>query len=219
MDWKGKKVLVLGDSITAGAAASSEDNVYHRRLQKMLDLGELIAYGIGGTRIASQKTPSEDPLYDHDFNQRADAMDASADLVLVFGGTNDFGHGDAPLGNPEDNTVYTFYGACRCLFEKLSQRYGHDKVVILTPLHRLGEDNVFGDGSKTVRGAPLKRYVEAILETAAAMHLKVLNLWEEDELNLHIGDHQKYFADDGLHPSDDGHKLIAEKLADYLLRL
>ena len=219
MEWKSKKVLVLGDSITEGAAASSEENVYHQRLKKMLDFGELLAYGKGGTRIARQKTPSEEPLYDHDFNERAEAMDTNADLVLVFGGTNDFGHGDAPLGNPGDVTVYTFYGACRCLFEKLGKRYGYDKIVILTPLHRFGEDNLFGDGSKTVPGVSMERYVKAIMETAETMHLKVLNLWEEDELNLHTGDHRKYFADDGLHPNDDGHKLIAEILAAYLVGL
>lgn len=218
MNWEGKKVVVLGDSITAGAAASAEENVYHQHLKNMLNLGELIAYGEGGTRIARQMKASEEPNFDRDFNERADAMDTNADLAIVFGGTNDFGHGDAPLGKLGDTTVYTFYGACRCLFEKLADRYDN-KLVVITPMHRFGEDNVLGEGNKAVPSVPLKEYVEAVVKTAEAMHLNVLNFWEDDELNVHIGDHQKYFAPDGLHPNDDGHRLIAEKLAEYLISL
>lgn len=219
MDWKGKKVLVLGDSITEGAAASAWANVYHQRLSEMLGFSELIAYGKGGTRIARQKTPSENPLYDHDFNERADAMDPVADLVIAFGGTNDFGHGDAPMGKPGDNTVYTFFGACRCLYKKLAARYGKEKILILTPLHRLKEESAFGDGCKVVPGEPMYRYVEAIKKTAGDMGLKTLDLWADDDLNMFVGDHAKYFSPDGLHPNDEGHRLLAEKIAEYLLRL
>ena len=35
-------------------------------------------------------------------------MDSDADVVVVFGGTNDFGHGDAKLGTFESRDPYTF---------------------------------------------------------------------------------------------------------------
>ena len=218
MNWTGKKIVVLGDSITEGAGASSEQNVYHQLLKRMLGLSELISYGIGGTRIARQTVPSEFPLYDLDFNKRAPEMDSDADLVIVFGGTNDFGHGDAPLGNKGDDTVYTFYGACKCLFDTLVQKYGKNKIVVVTPMHRIGEDNVFGDGSKVKASAPMYKYIDALLNVANEEQLKVLNLWADDDLNLHICDIVKYFCD-GLHPNDSGHRLIAEKMAIYLKSL
>lgn len=37
-------------------------------------------------------------------------MDNDADIIIVFGGTNDFGNGDAPFGEMSDRTPYTFYG-------------------------------------------------------------------------------------------------------------
>ena len=46
-------------------------------------------------------------------------MDERADAVVVFGGTNDFGHGDAPLGKPSDRDPSTFYGACHYLMNGL----------------------------------------------------------------------------------------------------
>lgn len=219
MDLAGKKIVVLGDSITAGAAASSESNVYHQRLKEMLNLGELVAYGIGGTRIARQKTPSKEPLFDQDFNMRADTMDIDADLAVVFGGTNDFGHGLAPMGAFGDDTVYTFYGACKCLFEKLIKTY-NGNVVVVTPMHRFGEDNPFGEDSyKPTAGPLLKDYVHVILETAKSLNLHVCNLWDDYDLNPNLGDNAKYFISDGLHPNDEGHKLIAQKLANYLKSL
>ncbi len=41
-------------------------------------------------------------------------MDNDADIIIVFGGTNDFGNGDAPFGEMSDRTPYTFYGAYQC---------------------------------------------------------------------------------------------------------
>lgn len=219
MNWTDKKIVVLGDSITEGAAATCEQNVYHQRLKEMLNLRELVAYGVGGTRIARQTRQTSIPRFDRDFNMRADEMDPHADLAIVFGGTNDFGHGDAPMGKFGDDTVYTFCGACKCLLEKLVKIYG-DNLVVITPLHRFGEDNPLGeDSNKPTPGPILKEYVDAILQTAQSMNLKVLNLWEDPDLNPNLGDNAKYFICDGLHPNDDGHKLIANKLATYLKSL
>lgn len=43
---------------------------------------------------------------------RADEMDDDADIVIVFGGTNDYGHGDAPMENFESRTSKLFMGRC-----------------------------------------------------------------------------------------------------------
>ena len=45
------------------------------------------------------------------------------DTVFVFGGTNDYGHGDAPIGGFTDRTPDTFYGACHYLFSGLIKKY------------------------------------------------------------------------------------------------
>ena len=218
MELKGKKVIFLGDSITEGAAASRAENVFHQHIKRDLDLFEAVNCGIGGTRIARQKTASALPAYDIDFNRRAEGLDRDADLVVVFGGTNDFGHGDAPLGKWGDDTVYTFYGAYRRLLSVLCKNYAKEKVVAVTPLHRVGEENPFGDGSKKTASAPLGDYVAAILKTTECMGIKTLDLWKDTQLDPNLSGKEKYFAD-GLHPNDEGHALLGKKIADFLAGL
>ncbi len=218
MELKEKRAIFLGDSITEGAAASRKENIYHQCVKRTLLLSEALNCGIGGTRIARQRAASAESVYDLDFNKRAEALKGSADLVVVFGGTNDFGHGDAPLGKWGDDTVYTFYGACRQLFEKLCEKYEKDKIVVMTPLHRAGEKSPFGDGSKKIPSAPLRDYVNALLRTTENVGIKTLNLWKSPKLNPNIAGNKKYFAD-GLHPTDEGHALIGKELSDFLIKI
>ena len=93
--------------------------------------------GVGGTRIARQITPSAVGRYDEDFNKRYDAMNKDADVLFIFGGTNDFGHGDAPIGKEDDESVYTFNGALNTLLKKDVFEFGKANVIVKTPLHRV----------------------------------------------------------------------------------
>lgn len=213
MDLKGKKVVFFGDSITEGLAASAPEHIYHAILKEKLGLKEAVNCGIGGTRIARQRGVSKYVDWDRDFNSRtADLPDA--DAVIVFGGTNDFGHGDAPLGSPADETVYTFYGACRTLFRTLTKKYAC--VVVLTPLHRTSESSPSGDGRKEEPGALLSDYVAALKTMAEG--LPVIDLWKRRELDPNTPEGALLFAD-GLHPNDAGHALLAQILAEELLAL
>ena len=110
MELKNKKINFLGDSITEGHGTSAKDKIYWSLIGKN-EGATVRGYGIGGTRFAKQTKPSENPLFDLDFCTRAVEMDPDADIVVVFGGTNDYGHGDAPIGTPADRTNDTFYGA------------------------------------------------------------------------------------------------------------
>ena len=95
------KINFLGDSITRGAGASVYEKSYVESVGKILGC-EVYNYGVGGTRIATQKVTFEDTMYDEHFMLRAVKMEDS-DFVFVFGGTNDYGHGDAMFGKPGDN--------------------------------------------------------------------------------------------------------------------
>jgi len=95
---------------------------------------------------------------DEDFILRARWMDRNADFLFVFGGTNDFGHGDAPLGQMGDKTPFTFYGAMDTLCSDLL-RYGfkNDRICFIMPTRRFDEDSLVGDGSKR-RDTSLTQY-------------------------------------------------------------
>ena len=129
MDIRNKKINFLGDSITEGHGCSDVAYCFASRIAR--DYGAVCRnYGIGGTRIARQKSPSENPRHDLDFLGRYEAMDPDADIVAVFGGTNDFGHGDAPIGTMADRTPDTFYGALHLLYTGLITRYPSARIVV-----------------------------------------------------------------------------------------
>ncbi len=218
MDLTNKTVVFLGDSITAGSSATSDEKVFHNVLKLETNIKKVVNLGAGGTRIARQKTPSEEEIYDDDFNLRYDRTGKCGDVIFIFGGTNDFGHGDAPIGSSQDDDVYTFCGALNVLLEKAVKDYGKENVILITPLHRLGENNLKGEGKKPADGEPLSVYVEAEKAVAKKRGVKIIDLWEEKRLNPNDEANACLFAD-GLHPNDDGHKLLAEILKEKIRRL
>ncbi|MBR4073475.1 MAG: SGNH/GDSL hydrolase family protein [Clostridia bacterium] len=217
MELKGLKINFLGDSITEGHGASDNSKCY---VSLMASKYGVIArnYGIGGTRIAVQKNPSEWAVHDKYFGSRVEEMDKDADMIFVFGGTNDFGHGDAAIGTPDDRTEETFYGAFHCLCTKLIEKYPTSKIIILTPLHRLNEDSPTGDAKLAPVGV-LKDYVNIIREVAEYYSLPVLDLYATSGMQPKIPVIQQMYMPDGLHPSDAGYELLADQIAAYIKSL
>lgn len=218
MDLNGKVINFLGDSITQGVGASCEENRYTDVLAREFHLKKANNYGLSGTRFARQSVVTDDP-FDKDFCMRYTEMDESADAVVVFGGTNDFGHGDAPLGTPCDRTPETFYGACHYLMDGLLTRYVGKPVVILTPLHRSNEDNPKGDGKKRCSTGPLSVYRKIILEVAEYYSLPVLDLFASSGIQPANEACKQALLPDGLHPSDAGHALLAHRIGLFLQSL
>ena len=156
MNSKNKTVLFLGDSITEGVGVSSTDNNYVSIFQRLCG-ANVVNYGKGGTRIAKQKITSECPQWDCDFLDRVEEMQDDADVIVVFGGVNDFGHGDAEFGNMKSDSPYTFYGALHVLCNKLLNKYPYAEIVFLTPLHWIGEACALNKVGKNT--PPLSEYV------------------------------------------------------------
>lgn len=91
-------INVLGDSLTEGVGARSEDKAYPVVLSGLT--GAVVNnYGVSGSRITDIESIWTNP---GSFVDRMYAMDKAADLVLVFGGTNDFWFGDCPIGKRSD---------------------------------------------------------------------------------------------------------------------
>lgn len=216
MELKGKKVNFLGDSITAGVGASSAET-------RFVDLfgaktGAIVRnYGISGTRIARKRQSSDCSAFDECYLDRVDKMDPDADIIVVFGGTNDFGHGDAPLGDPADGGEYTFYGAMKSLITRIVNRYPNAEIVIMTPLHRCSElvtTNEIG-----LPCAPLREFVNAEKVVAAQYSVPVLDLWSVSGIQPSIEISKQTYMPDGLHPCDKGCERIVSRLIGFLSAL
>lgn len=220
MQLTGATINFLGDSITFGVGASCEENRFTDVLAREFHLRKANNYGISGSRIARQRVVTSEE-YDRDYCMRLDEMDPDADAVVVFGGTNDYGHGEAPIGMPCDRTPETFYGACHYLMNGLLTRYPGKPVVILTPLHRLDEDNPTGDGTgrKPLSVAPLSVYRRILIEVAEHYALPVLDLYATSGIQPENDVCRERLLPDGLHPSDEGHALIARRIGHFLQML
>ena len=213
---KGATVNFLGDSITQGVGASSLETRFTDVFAREFGLKAVNNYGISGTRIARQQHPETDnPLYDQDFCRRFSKMDPNADAVVVFGGTNDFGHGDAPLGTFADRTPDTFTGACHYLMNGLLEMYAGKPVVILTPLHRWNEGCPRGD-VKTEDIAPLSAYRAIMLRVAESYALPVLDLYAVSGIQPTNARNRERLAPDGVHPNDAGYALLAHRIGKFL---
>ncbi len=224
MELRGKKINFLGDSITEGHGASGPDKVYVHLIQESAGLAEARNYGISATRIARQvgdltwDRPGYDYVNTNSFCERFAQMDDDADAVVVFGGTNDWGHGDAPLGTPQDRTPDTFWGACHVLFAGLTAKYPGKPVVVVTPLHRCNELSPRGDCKPQDVGT-LKEYVDILRAAAEYYSMPVLDLFREGGLQPAVEEIREKFIPDGLHPNDAGQAIIARKLEAFLRAL
>lgn len=217
MELKNKKILFLGDSITEGVGASSTEKCYVSVFGK-LSGAEVKNYGIGGTRIAKQSKISLSEESDRDFMSRVDEMDSEADVVVVFGGTNDFGHGDSTIGDFSSRDECTFYGALHILCTSLINKYPKADVIFMTPLHRVSEDDDVNEiGLK--REALLSGYVDIIKEVAGYYSLPVLDLFNTSGIQPKVDIIREIYMPDGLHPSDAGAEKIAKRLYNFLLSL
>lgn len=219
MELHGKKIAFLGDSITQGVGVSSIEKVYWNIVGQRTG-AQVYGYGIGGTRIAPNHLPGSDPYIDANwFGARADQMIPDADVVVVFGGTNDFGHGDAPLGTMKDRTNDTFYGAYHLLLQGLIERYPEAQLIVMTPLHRIGEEMMPFNEAGVRRAGPLKCYVDAIREVAEFYSVPVVDLFAESGLQPRVRVLRDKYVPDGLHPNAAGHIKIADRLLSLLDRL
>ncbi len=215
MDLQGKKVVFLGDSITEGTGATDVEHRYTNVFARLSGC-EIFVDGIGGTRIARQYVPM-DERWDQDFNGRVAGLPNEADIVVVFGGTNDFGHGDAPFGTFSDQTVDTFYGALHVLCKNLIKKYPQSIIVFMTPLHRITEYERVNKYGQTKQ--PLIDYVNAIRHVCEYYSLPVLDLYKVSGIQPSIEIIQQTYMPDGLHPSNAGAEKIARLLYQFLRNL
>lgn len=219
MQLKNAMINFLGDSITEGAGASRVENRYTDVLQRVYGLKKANNYGISGSRIARQQVMTDEPC-DRDYCMRLNDLDLAADGVVVFGGTNDYGHGQAPLGVPSDRDPGTFYGACHTMMDGLLTLFPGKPVVILTPLHRDDENNPQGfERFKPLSVAPLSVYRDILIEVAQWYALPVLDLYATSGIQPANAVIRERLLPDGLHPNDAGHALLARRIGEFLKTL
>ncbi len=198
----------LGDSITQGVGTTTPDNTFHQIVKRECGLAEAYNCGVSGTRIAKQTTPYAHTM-DLYFALRAKVMPKDADAIVIFGGTNDFGHGDSKMGDINSTDICTFCGAVNTLLTELKENFPNSKLIFMTPLRRTTENEPNHDGKI------LADYVNAIIEVSKKHNVPVIDLFRSGIINPNDAE----VIPDGLHPSDKGHRIMADYIAKELLKI
>lgn len=210
MELKGKKVNFLGDSITEGVGTSCEEAMFPNVVARKAELAVARNYGVSASRIARQKLAEGECRDPRDYCERFAEMDDDADVVVVFGGTNDYGHGNAAFGGDSDRTPDTYCGAVHYLMEGLIKKYPKADIVFMTPIHRDGET------IPNMHGRILKEYVDEIKIAAEQYSIPVLDLFGMGGIYPQFECHRTAWCPDGLHPNDAGNMKIADRLIAFL---
>ncbi len=224
MKLEGKIIDFLGDSITEGSGVSDiAANRYDNDLKKLANLKEVHNYGIGGTRIAHQIVPSTTPRFDLCMCGRAYDLDRTADIIVVYGGVNDYLHGDAPIGAPTHTAPNSFWGGVRFLMSFLKTEYPGKTVVFMTPAHCCFEGGTDAEPSRDNRknnnALPLVEYVNIIKEAGKEYGIPVLDLYHTLPIDPNREEDKKAYTVDGLHFNDAGHHILAQTLKRFLEEL
>lgn len=204
----------LGDSITEGAFIAKKEDIYYNIVAEKLGVTAL-GYGIGGTRIAPYDTTKGKDNYPQYFETRVKDIEKKSDYVFVFGGTNDYGHGNALMGSY--NEPNTFKGALKSLIKALEKRFDKDGIIFITPLHRAFDEDIRGEFCNTKEfGYPLKEYVDTINEYCKEEGIKVIDFFNNPPMDVPTKFEKEEFYYDGLHPTEEGHRKMAEALVSYM---
>ncbi len=209
---EGKKIAFLSDSITRGIYLADENDCYAKRLERAVAWGGFYNHSVPGSRIGEYIGPDPKRIKGS-FLERYPKMPDGMDIVVVFGGSNDFGIGNAPIGTPSDQDPYTFCGAVNLLFGGLKQKYAEATIIAVLPLHRRDEKK-----PNVHSGAVLEDYIEVIRKKASDCGFFICDLRTAPGLG---GDEAYYldFLEDGIHPLEKTHALLAKAMLDYLKAL
>lgn len=183
---QGKKIGYLGDSITNGYLATKP----FRTIITEKTGSTQYNYGINSSTLSDYNGGSN-PVVD-----RYQDMDASLDYVCVLIGTND----TAPMGDETSTDTTTFYGALNTLIVGLITRYTDKKIMFMTLLPR--------------RNSNLTARNEAIRKRCAYYSIPCFDLFINSNMNpnIDIVNTTLFANSDGLHPNNDGHEMLANKI-------
>jgi len=207
---KDKKWVVIGDSITEVNFRTNKN--YHAYVSDNVGGMTIHNYGQSGSgyygRFNVASTVTQDP-----------------DYVTVFFGTNDWQNSDAGntklLGMFGDTDNTTIAGCVYLCLSQLVSKFYNKRIAVFTPLPR--SDNYGSNAAPNSRGFTLEQLAKVIKQTADHLSIPCLDLYHESNLPVWVyAGNQFYFTPptggsaDGLHPNDEGHKIIARKVQKFL---
>ena len=203
----GKKANFLGDSQTDDAG-NYKSKFFYDWLKEILGLDVTNNYGYSGTTIMPIAGQSKS------FLDRYSSMSDDADLIVVWGGTNDYHYGHA-LGTVDDTTSTTFCGAVNQLCKGLINKYPQKDILFVTPTPR---------GNVNSAVATQEEYADAIIKICGKYCIPVYDAYRNCQMPIIVdqafdseGNIIRKYTVDGLHLNDLGHEILGKSMANFIL--
>ena len=211
------KIAFLGDSITCGYALPDATKRYTTVLCEELGSQEE-NHGITGTLIAKAGLNRTDGK---DFVSRLHLID-DADIAVIFGGTNDYFWSDAPICGEATDVFFAHAMETVCAY--IGRVRAGKLTLVVTPYPHNGVGNFLGGETWRTSsrhdtdavnfcGHTLSEYAAVMEETCLKYGIPCLNLHKNFAF-----DHRLHTLD-GCHPNEEGHRLLAEAIANKLKSL
>lgn len=224
---QGKRISVLGDSISAfsgifavsnpyypASLVTSKERMWYYQLEQRAGATVNWVDAIGACLVKgsdTNQTPCSAPSrYDALYSEGATGE--APDVIFVFAGVNDW-NGSTALGDYTDdwtgayNTLTKFVPSYRSMLAGIEAEYPSAQVYCVTPYRTFY--NATDKYPPTKGGHTLTEYVEAIKGCASLHGAKVIDLY--DGISINEANVSSILADT-LHPSLHGQSLIATEI-------
>lgn len=211
IDFSGKKIACLGDSITAASNLDSEEDYqqysYPANLKELLGAEEVYNLGIGGSSIGRYWADA--------FVDRYQDIPEDADIIIVMGGTNDgFCAADKEFGSLNERAYRTFCGDLDELMRGLRENYPDADIFFATPLPNILHDYLMSERDYLL---PQKNFADVILTLAQEYNYEVIDLYNSNILDSHDVNIVADYMPDGVHGNHEGYRILAEHFAAALV--
>lgn len=213
IDFSDKKIACLGDSITAATNLEGQEDYlkmsYPYQLGKVLNAGEVVNLGIGGSSIGR--------YWDNAFVDRYKEIPKDSDIIIVMGGTNDgFCASEKELGSLEKREKRTFAGDLDELIQGLKKDYPDAEIVLVTPLPNILHDMLRRNRKDLL---PQSSFVEIMKQLAEEYEIPVIDLYGSGILDSHDAAVIHSLIPDGVHGNEIGYRYLAEHIAAELIKI
>lgn len=213
----GKNILFIGDSITEKNYRTAKN--YHDYLAEWFGF-ENINKGVSGTGYMDNDTFGLGW-----YNKLLNGFYPSTgvDGIVIMGALNDRYHS---VGTYGDSTTTTLFGTLKLMYEELITRYPKIPILIITSTPRRYS---YGDSGNDGTLANYHGHVDAVVQMAKEYSFPCFDLYRNSGLRpWNTTNNTEYFtADgtgeetgprdpDGVHPNSKGHKIMAQKLFEFI---